>query len=176
VAVDLRVGEERGGAAFDLQYTPAPPAAFTGRVREALQDGSLDLLVEIEVERPGRYVLAARADDARGRSFAYLSFNEELGAGQKEARFRLFGKLIRDEEAETPFTLRDVEGFLLKEDTFPDRELMEAMDGPVHTTQRYRAGDFSEAAWESEEKARHVAELTKDVEEARDRVEGEAPP
>jgi hypothetical protein len=140
-------------------------------VREALQDGSLDLLVEIEVERPGRYVLAARADDARGRSFAYLSFNEELGAGRQEARFRLFGRLVRDEAAEPPFTLRDVEGFLLKENAHPDRELMEAMDGAVHTTKRYRTSDFSEAAWESEEKARHIAEFTKDVEEAQAHVE-----
>lgn len=175
ISVELKVDAETGGAAFDVQYTPAPPATFTGRVREALQDGSLDLLVEMAVDRPGRYVLAARVDDARGRTFAYLSFNEELGEGQKEARLRLFGKLIRDEEAEPPFRLRDVEGYLLKENTFPDRELMPALLGIAHTTKRYRLSDFSDAAWESEEKDRHVRELSKDVEEAERRLEEAAP-
>jgi len=175
VSVQLKVDQESGGASFDFQYTPAPPAAFTGRVREALQEGSLDLFVEMTVDRPGRYVLAGRVDDARGQTFAYLSFNEELAAGRQEARLRIFGKLIRDEAPEPPFRLRDVEGFLLKENAHPDRELMAGLLGTVYTTKRYRLNDFSDAAWESEEKTRYVDQLSKDVAEAKGHVDGEAP-
>jgi hypothetical protein len=115
-------------------------------------------------------VIAARADDSEGRSCAYLSFNEELGAGRPEARHRLFGRRIRDQKARSPFHLRDVEGFLLKEDTYPDRELMPSLAGVVHTTERYQESEFSDREWESEEKDRHVKEFTKDVEEAKRNV------
>jgi hypothetical protein len=172
IAVELRVDSESGGAAFDVQYTPAAPAAFTGKVREVLENGTLDLYVEMDVERAGRYVITGRADDAEGKSFAYLTFNEEVGTGRKEARLRLFGKLVRDLGAPSPFQLRDVEGFVLKENTFPDRELMTVMEGAVHTTKRYKSSDFSDAEWESEEKERHVKEFTKDVEDAK-RILGE---
>jgi hypothetical protein len=166
VEVALRVGGESGSASFDLQYTPAPPARFTGAVREAVVEGSLELYVGIKVEQAGRYVLRARLDDADGKPFAYLSYNEVLQAGTREARLRLFGKLVRDQHAKAPFRLRDVEGFLLKEDAYPDRETMPALEGPVYTTGRYSESAFSDAEWESAEKARHVRELTKDVEKA----------
>lgn len=170
IFIDLRVDGETGQTAFEVNFTPRAPAIFTGSFREVLEDGSLDLYAELNVDKPGRYVIAARADDDAGRSFAYLSFNEELGAGRKEARLRLFGKLIRDQKARSPFHLRDIEGFLLKENTFPDRELIPSLTGVVHTTKRYGERDFSDREWESEEKDRHVKEFTKDVEEAKRHV------
>jgi hypothetical protein len=78
----------------------------------------------------------------------------------------LFGKLVRDEHARSPFTLRDVEGFLLKENSYPDRETVPALIGPVHTTKAYDESQFSTAEWQSEEKKRHTGEFTKDVAEA----------
>ncbi|MFT3767142.1 MAG: hypothetical protein QM820_16720 [Minicystis sp.] len=173
VDVALTVAGEAGGASFEIVYTPAAPAVFTGHVREALEQGSLALHVEMDVAEPGRYVLAARVDDAEGRSFAYLSFNEELGAGRQEARMVLFGKLVRDQGARSPFRVRDLEGFRLLPDTYPDRELMRAIEGTVHTTKAYALRDFSADEWESEEKARHVKEFTKDVEEAKQRAGSE---
>ncbi|APR85280.1 Hypothetical protein A7982_10629 [Minicystis rosea] len=174
VALDLVVAGESGGASFEVVYTPAAPATFTGQVRETLEQGSLGLHVEMNVIEPGRYVLAARVDDAEGRSFAYLSFNEELAAGRQEANLTLFGKLIRDQGARAPFRLRDLEGFRLLPDTHPDRELIPALEGTVYTTKTYVLRDFSDAEWESEEKDRHVKELTKDVEEAKRRAESAA--
>jgi hypothetical protein len=176
ISLALHVDGETGGASFDVQYTPSAPAAFTGKIREALLRGSLDLYAELEVERPGRYVITARVDDAAGKSFAYVTFNEEIGAGKQEARLRIFGKLVRDLGAPSPFRLRDVEGFLLKEDTFPDRELMAAMEGTVHTTKRYLERDFSDSEWESEEKDRHVKEFAKDILEAQQNAEVAEPP
>lgn len=106
-----------------------------------------------------------------GTSFAYLQFNEELGEGREEARLRLFGKLIRDLEPTPPFRLRDVEGFLLKENTFPDREFMAMIEGTAYTTKRYALSDFSGSVWESEEKTRQVNELTKMVDEAQQNLD-----
>lgn len=171
VELSLRVDGEEGGARFEVLYTPAAPARFTGVVREALEDGSLCMYVQMSIDKPGRYVLRARVDDADGKGLAFLDFNEALGAGSQEAKMCLFGKLVRDQHARAPFTLRDVEGFLLKEDTYPDREIMPALVGNVHTTKNYDEGQFSTAEWESEEKKRHVDEFTKDVAQAEKALE-----
>lgn len=158
-------GTVEAAADFDLQYTSTPPALFTGKVREVLENGSLSLYVGLKVLKPGRYVLAARLDDARGYPLAYLSFNEELATGTQQVKFVVFGKLIRDVQGISPFRLRDLDGFLLKENTDPDRELIPALAGTVYTTQTYALEQFSDAEWQSEEKDRYIREFTKDVEE-----------
>jgi hypothetical protein len=171
VDLDLRVQSESGGASFDLEYTPTSPAKFTGEVRESLADGSLDLYVGMTITRPGRYVVRARVDDAEDRQFAYLSWNEEMGAGLQEARLRLFGKLIHDQGAKAPFRLRDIEGFRLEENTYPDREAIPTLEGDIHTTKPYKMSDFSQNTWESEDKSRRVDRLEKETEKAREAAE-----
>ncbi|MCK6587164.1 MAG: hypothetical protein L6Q76_06220 [Polyangiaceae bacterium] len=166
IDIELRVEGETGRASFDVMYTPKAPAVFTGKVREAIEDGSLSLYAEMQVDKPGRYVIAARVDDDTGKSFAYLNFNEEVKAGRQEAKLVVFGRLIRDEQAKPPFRLRDLEGFLLKENTSPDRELMRTLEGVVHSTRPYSVADFSEREWESEEKERHVKEYERILEQA----------
>ena len=47
-----------------------------------MQDGSLDFYLKADVREPGRYVVTGRVDDANGRPFALLSFNEEV-AGRR---------------------------------------------------------------------------------------------
>jgi hypothetical protein len=165
VDIELRVEGETGRASFDIEYTPKAPAVFTGKFREVIEGGSLSLYAEMLVDKPGRYVIAARVDDDAGKSFAYLNFNEEVKQGRQEAKLVVFGKLIRDEQAKPPFKLRDVEGFLLKEDAAPDRELMPAIEGTAHTTRPYNTADFSDREWESEQKDRRLKDLGKIVDQ-----------
>jgi hypothetical protein len=166
VTVSVDAEGERGGADFQLSYTGAPPAIFTGAVREALEKGSLSLCVEMQVAEAGRYVLDGRVDDADGKTFAFVSYNDPIAAGKQEACFTVFGKLILDEGARSPFTLRDVEGFLLLEDAFPDRKTVPTLEGPVHKTRAYAASDFSSDEWQSPVKDRYVAKLKKDADGA----------
>ena len=166
VAVELRIRTESGSASFDIQYTPESPAAFNGKAREALSGGSLDFFVEMDVAKQGRYVLSGRVDDKSGQTFAYVTFNDELSVGHHEVPLRVFGKLVRDEAAQSPFRLHDVEGYLLKENTFPDREPMAALEGTVLTSRTYNLRDFSDATWDSDDKKRHVTEFQKDVDDA----------
>jgi hypothetical protein len=44
--------------------------------------------------------------------------------GSSEVRLTVFGKLMRGLAPALPLTLRDVDGYLLKENTDPDRALM----------------------------------------------------
>jgi len=170
VPVTLRCGGDETTTFFDFFYTSGEPTRFTGKVREVVEKGSLALYLELLVKKAGNYKLAIRVDDAEGKSFAYVAFDGDLAAGMQEARFLLFGKLIKDQGAASPFKLRDLDGYLFLSDQNPDRENLKPTPGAFHTTQKYGAEAFSEAEWSSEEKDRHVAEFTKDVDNAKEKV------
>lgn len=170
VDVKIRAGrdpEERGAALFDFLFTPDPPAVSTGPVRETVERGSLVLSYPLLVARAGRYLLHARVDDADGKPVAYLEFNDLLRTGPQQVPLLVFGKLILDEKPRFPLQVRDLDGFLLKEDADPDREQIPPRTGYHHTTQVYSLSAFSAAQWQSEEKARHEREFEADVEAAR---------
>ncbi|MGM9484427.1 hypothetical protein ACS5PN_24745 [Roseateles sp. NT4] len=152
----------QGVVNFDIVYQPQVPAEW-GAITERVADGSLDFLVGIHVKQPGRYVVNARVDDAKGQPFALVSFNEELDSGAQTARLRVFGKLLRDGAPAMPLRLRDLQGFLLMEDRFPDRAMLARREGVVYRSASYAAKSFSDAEWTSEERDRYLAELGKDV-------------
>ncbi len=166
IGVALRIGDEEGATGFQLEYTPRAPARFTRTVTESLEHGSLVLRVGTDVYVPGRYVVTARVDDADGNTFALLTFNDVLAAGRQAVPLVLFGKLMRDEHPAQPCRLRDVEGFLLLEDTMPDREMMASAEGVVHVMDVHPESELSDAEWQSEERSRHLAKYAEEVERA----------
>jgi hypothetical protein len=170
VSLELNQDGQPGLVFFDVVYEPQVPAVWAGGVREALQDGSLDFYLKAQVSRPGRYVVSGRIDDANGKPFALLGFNEEVEAGAQEIRLTLFGKLVRDRAPAFPLTLRDVDGFLLIPDRFPDRAMMSRREGSVHSSARYPLNVFSTAEWSSEERTRYLTELGRDVDQAQEQV------
>ena len=172
--VTLSQEGRQGVVNFDVVYQPAVPAEW-GAITERVADGSLDFLVGLSVRQPGRYVVSARVDDAQGQPFALLSFNEELGAGTQAARLRVFGKLLRDGAPAMPLRLRDLQGFLLLEDRFPDRAMLPRREGVVHRSASYAAASFSDAEWRSEERDRYLAELSKDVSQLEAQLKPPAP-
>jgi hypothetical protein len=171
IEVFLQYRESQGSTYFDILFTPDPPATWQGGVREALEDGSLSFYLKANVREPGRYVVSGRVDDASGKPFALLSFNEEVEAGPQEFRLTLFGKLVRDGKPAFPLTLRDVNAFLLRPDAFPDRLLMPRLPGTVATSRSYPLASFADAEWSSEERDRYLAELNRDLGEAKKRVD-----
>lgn len=175
VELALQSGDHTGYAYFDVIHSPAAPATWDGAVREAVEAGSLNLYLPVQVQQPGRYVVTGRVDDATGRPFALVTFNDELAAGPQQFRLQLFGKLLRDRQPAWPLVLRDVDAFLLRPDTFPDRALMPRRDGLVHRTGRYPLGTFSDAEWTSEERSRYLAEYGRDVQEAEDHLRNLGP-
>jgi hypothetical protein len=79
----------------------------------------------------------------------------------------MFGKLMRDNEAALPLTLRDVDGYLLKENSDPDRALMPRLEGQAFVGKPHPLEAFSDAEWDSEERRRYLAEFGKDLALAR---------
>ncbi len=176
IAVWLKYQGDDGQAFFQFDYTAAEPARFTGRVTESMVNGSLALDLEMDVKKAGRYVLTARVEDAAGKGFALLEHNASLASGTTNAHMLVFGKLVKDNHAIAPFKVRDLSGFLLKEDVSPDRENLKDTKGVFHTTKAYADGDFSDAEWQSDEKKRTVDEFEKDVKLAKESPSAAGPP
>jgi len=161
----------QGVVNFDIVYQPLVPAEW-GTITDRVAEGSLDFLVGLNVKQPGRYVVNARVDDAQGRPFALVSFNDELGGGARTARLRVFGKLLRDAAPAMPLRLRDLQGFLLMEDRFPDRAMLPRREGVVYSSASHALKAFSDAEWSSEERDRYLAELGRDVSQLEGQLAG----
>jgi len=166
----VQSGAQQGYVAFDVVYSPQVPATWTGSARDVVRDGSLDFILGTNVVQPGRYVITGRVDDAAGKPLALVTFNDELRAGAQQVTLQVHGRLMRDAQARFPLTLHDVEGFLLRPDTYPDRALMPSLDGPVATSRQYALAQFSGAAFSSDETQRYLAEYGKDVAQAQQQV------
>ena len=106
-------------------------------------------------------------DDAHGKPFALVQFNDEVAEGSRQFKLQVFGALIRDKNPAFPLRLRDVDGFLLIPDQFPDRATLPRWAGIVHTSQLYRPAQFSPSEWSSDERQRYLDEYAKDAENAR---------
>ena len=70
-----------------------------------------------------------------------------------------------------PLTLRDVDGYLLRENVDPDRELMPRLEGPVLKSRSASLNGISDAEWTSEERERYLTEFAKDRKLARGELE-----
>ena len=161
--VRYTVNGKSGFVLFDVIYTPELPAVWTGQVREGVEEGSLVFYLKADIRTAGRYIVHGRVDDAKGKPFALATFNDVLPAGPVDVKLTVFGKLMRDKEAALPLTLRDVDGFLLKENVDPDRALMPRLEGKVLVGKPRPLTTFSDAEWQSEERTRHLVEFSKDV-------------
>jgi hypothetical protein len=164
--VRYNVAGRNGSVIFDVIYSPEVPASWVGQAREGLDNGSLVYYLRLDVRQPGRYIISGRVDDAHGKPFALASFNDVLGPGPNEVRLTVFGKLVRDQDAAQPLTLRDVDGYLLRENVDPDRLLLPRLEGKVLAGKPYPPKSFSDAEWQSEERSRYLTEFTKDLKAA----------
>ena len=167
---EVSASGQQGVVQLDVIYTSDIPATW-GPVRDVVEAGSLNFYVKLQVRLAGRYVVSGRLDDANGVPFALVQFNEELAAGSRELRLQAFGALIRDKQPVFPLKLRDVDGFLLIPDQFPDRATLARLPGVVHVSGRYALDRFSPAEWTSEERERYLTEYGKDAETARNQVQ-----
>ncbi|WP_314439650.1 hypothetical protein [Massilia timonae] len=168
--VRYQAGGRAGFVLFDVMYSPQSPATWSGAPREAIEGGALQFALPLEVRLPGRYVVTGRVDDAAGRPFALATFNDVLGQGAQQVRLRVYGKLLHDGAPRLPLLLRDVEGYLLRENLDPDRLLLPRREGKVFASRTRSLAGVPDAEWQSEERSRYLAEYAKDRAAARTRL------
>ncbi len=171
----LEYAGQPGFVYFDLNYSPEKAANWLPGAKDALVNGSLEFVLQAQVLKPGRYLVSGRVDDANGKPVALALFNREVAAGTAEFRLPVFGKLIRDRQPAFPLVLRDVEAFLLKPDTFPDRVMLPRLAGVVARSGSYPLASFSGSEWASEERDRYLTELGKDVSVAEQKLKSLGP-
>jgi len=168
--VRYQAGGREGFVLFDVIYSPQLPASWNGAPREAVGGDALQFSLPLEVRLPGRYVVSGRVDDAAGRPFALASFNEVLGQGAQQVLLKVHGKLLHDGAPRLPLTLRDVEGYLLRENLDPDRLLLPRLEGEVFASRTRSLNGVPDVEWQSEERSRYLAEYAKDRAAARARL------
>lgn len=154
---------QTGFVFFDVIYSPETPANWSGNIRESTEGGSLRFILKANVNTPGRYIVNGRVDDAKGKPFALVTFNDVLPQGSNDIPLTVVGNLLRDQQPVMPLTLRDVDAYLLKENTDPDRALMPRLEGNTYVSKTYPLKTFSDAEWSSEERSRYITEFSKDV-------------
>lgn len=165
--VSYSVNGRAGSVIFDIIYSPELPAVWAGPPREVNENGSLVYVLKANVRTAGRYIVTGRVDDAHGQPFALATFNDLLTTGPQEIRLLVFGKLLHDQKPAMPLTLRDVDGYLLKENVDPDRALMPRLQGRVLTGTSRSPNAYSDAEWQGEERTRYLTEFGKDLQLAR---------
>ncbi|TXG01299.1 hypothetical protein [Massilia arenae] len=168
--VSYQAGGREGVVLFDVIYSPQSPATWSGAPREAVDGGALQFALPLDVRLPGRYVVTGRVDDAAGRPFALATFNEVLGQGAQQVRLQVHGKLLHDGAPRLPLLLRDVEGYLLRENADPDRLLLPRLEGKVIASRTRSLAGVPDVEWQSEERSRYLAEYAKDRAAARARL------
>lgn len=170
--VRFSAGGRTGIVWFDVIYSPELPAIWSGAPHEAIGQDALEFTLPLDVRIAGRYVVSGRIDDALGRPFALASFNELLGQGTQAVPLRVHGKLLHDANPRPllPLVLRDVEGYLLRENADPDRLLLARREGPVLVSRTLSLAGVPDREWQSEERSRYLAEYAKDRSAARDRL------
>jgi hypothetical protein len=158
VEAEVTAAGEAGSVAFVVVHTGAPPARVEAVVGDSIEEGSLRIDLAIEVARAGHYQLVGRLDDATGRPVALLRFTAGLEAGHQQVPLRAHGRLLRDEDAVPPWTLRDVEGFRLVPGGHPDREVMAIWSGPYRTESRSMDA-LTDEGWDSPGRRARLAAL-----------------
>jgi len=165
----------QGIVLFDVIHSPILPATWAGAPREAVGADALQFALPLSVRMAGRYIVSGRIDDATGRPFALATFNEVLGEGAQQVRLDVHGKLLHDGAPRLPLRLRDVEGYLLREDADPDRLLLPRLEGEVFASATRRLDGVPDTEWQSEERSRYLAEYAKDRNAARARLAASDP-
>ena len=162
IEVRYSAAGRKGFVLFDVVHSPAAPAVWAGPVGEGVEAGALRFTLPLDVREAGRYVVSGRIDDARGRPFALASFNEVLGPGRQAVTLDVFGALLHDGAPAMPLRLRDVEGYLLREDRDPDRLLLPRREGKVFDSRTRSLDGIPDDEWQSEERSRYLAEYAQD--------------
>lgn len=146
---------------LDVLFTPprAVPARFTGMAHDEITEGgALQVIVGVEVYRPGYFVIDANLWTASEEPVAFSRWKGTLGRGTPSVSLSFFGKAIRDRGLAGPYRLGELRGVRVAQGHDPD---LEKMTGEVsgYETKAYALEAFSDAEWQSPERERRLEAL-----------------
>ncbi|MBE7437862.1 MAG: hypothetical protein HS115_05335 [Spirochaetales bacterium] len=119
LSLELKAGEQVFKHEIPFHSTPEMVGRFTGRFREAIEDGSLVIYAEVDITRAGFYQLAANLIHLESGQASHVAFHYgNLAAGVQNIPFLFFGKIFHDKNRQGRFVLRYPRG---KRHNLPDR-------------------------------------------------------
>jgi hypothetical protein len=138
---------------FVFLYTPteAIPARFTGKFREAIEDGSLVIYAGVAIDEPGWYLIDCNLFGPADEPIAWYRHKGNLTAEDREVRLHFFGKVLTDTGVAGPYHIGQLRGARYLEGREPDLENMPFYEG-TYVTKPYRLDQFSDAEWTSDHK------------------------
>ncbi len=145
-------------AQLDFMMTAAPPAVFTGNVKERLVPQGLELSVELDVRERGYFFTQILLFDATDKPIGYAMSRNTWEVGKREAVFLFFGLLFHDAQAVAPYVARTFTGGRLPEESEPFKIEIPPYQGE-YRTKTYKLSDFSDAEWESPDKDKLIQQL-----------------
>lgn len=181
VEADFRVNGKQQNQRAGWFSTPHDVASFDSGISDRSENGNLVVRVPIQVKKAGYYLIEANLQEknAPQRFLATASFEGKLEVGRQTISLRFFGKILRDQNVDGPYIVREIRGRRNNSPVTPDmvqksidsgEELHGEHTEPLwefmrmsapHETEAYEAKSFSKEEWNSDEKRRRIEFLEK---------------
>ena len=172
LSLELKAEEQQFKLEVPFRATPVPAGKFTGRFEEKIENGSLVIEAEVDIDTAGYFQFAANLMHAATQRPSHLAIHQaNLAAGRHMVPMLFFGKIFRDKDLDGKFTLTYLRGF---RHNVPDRgtatgdakarnrrpvrskqEPLEQWMAPYmdsYTTKSYALDAFSDKEYEGEDK------------------------
>lgn len=135
-----------------VQYTAFPPAAFTGRFLERLENGSLFIDAEVESQREGTAQVAGNLFAADGTTPVAVSVvPATLKRGHSWVTLEFYGLVFHDRGVPGPYVLKTLRGHF-PSSASAGRGAEFSRFGGSHTTRGYELSAFTQKEWDSPRK------------------------
>ncbi len=143
IAFSLEGIERRAGTSFQVSR---PHARLTGRFRDRIDQGSLVIDAEVEVQQAGRFHLAATLYSTANRPLGLAQTSAELEPGTHWLPLKFYGRMFHGVETgsgpvDGPYVLRFVS--LMTTTSMPNA--LSRLAEPQFVTKPYRATEFTSA-------------------------------
>lgn len=185
VEAKFKVGGKETDQRFTWYNTPHVIAEFQGKPTDRMKDGSLVVDVPVQIHKAGYYTFAANLQEKNDpqRFLATATFEGKLSVGRQVVPLRFFGKILRDQNVDGPYIVREIRGqrdnsgvtpdmveksfetgeTLTTDSTEPFLEFMSI--APNYETESYDAKMFSKEEWTSDERKNRINYLEQRLKE-----------
>jgi hypothetical protein len=167
ILLKVRFEYERGRFHEDelrIFHTPPDrvPAELSPVARDFVEDGSLVVEVDVDVDRAGFYRIDANVFGAGGEPVAFTFWKGDLESGRQQVPLQIYGKVLHDAGIPPPYTVAQIRGYQFIDGGYPDRAHLP--DLPVrHTTASYSLGSFTTLRHDSPQEVRLANMLRQDI-------------
>lgn len=164
ITIPADTSQEEYQLATSFKISPVAPAQFTGQFSDHLENGSLIVDVEVNVDKPGRFIIAGNLN-VQDEPIAHATEDLYLEQGVHRVPLLFFGKILREFGMPSgTYTLTNVRGHRLNlASRLIDQKEPEIEGIPQFTdefrTAPYELNQFSDAEWDSPEKQLRIKDL-----------------